>query len=59
MRQINTILERTPEGFDAQVNAAIQEIGSAHLREIRTMMSTPTEPDCLSGAFIAILVYDL
>ena len=27
MRQINTILEQTPEGFDAQVNAAIQEIG--------------------------------
>jgi hypothetical protein len=59
MRQIKTILERTPEGFDAQVNAAIQEIGSEHLREIRTMVSTPTEPDCLSGAFIAILIYDL
>ena len=59
MRQIKTILERTPEGFDAQVNVAIQEIGSEHLREIRTMMSTPTEPDCLSGAFIAILIYDL
>jgi hypothetical protein len=59
MRQIKTIIERTPEGFDAQVNAAIQEIGSEHLREIRTMMSTPTAPDGLSGAFIAILIYDL
>jgi len=59
MRQIKTIIERTPEGFDAQVNAAIQEIGSDHLREIRTMMSTPTEPDRLYGAFIAILIYDL
>jgi hypothetical protein len=28
MRQINTIIERTPEDFDAQVNAVIQEIGS-------------------------------
>ena len=36
MRQIKTILDRTPEGFDAQVDAAIQEIGSEHLREIRT-----------------------
>jgi len=52
-------IERTPEGFDAQVNAAIQEISSEHLREIRTMMSTPTEPDRLYGAFIAILIYDL
>jgi hypothetical protein len=59
MRQIKTIIERTPEGFDAQVNAAIQEIGSEHLREIRTMLSTPTEPDCLYGACIAILIYDL
>jgi hypothetical protein len=59
MRQIKTILERTPEGFDAQVNAAIQEIGAEHLREIRTMMSIPTEPDRLDGAFIAILIYDL
>jgi hypothetical protein len=59
MRQIKTIIERTPEGFDAQVNAAIQEIGSEHLREVRTMMSTPTEPACLYGAFIAILIYDL
>ena len=33
MRQIKTIIDRTPEGFDAQVNAAIQEIGSEHLRE--------------------------
>ena len=41
MRQIKTIIDRTPEGFDAQVNTAIQEIGSEHLREIRTMMSTP------------------
>jgi len=53
------IIDRTPEGFDAQVNAAIQAIGSEHLREIRTMMSTPTEPNHLSGAFIAILIYDL
>ena len=45
MRQIKTIIDRTPEGFDAQVNTAIQEIGSEHLREIRTMMSTPTDPD--------------
>ena len=59
MRQIKTIIERTPESFDAQVNAAIQEIGSAHLREIRTMMRTPTEPNHLYGAFIAILIYDL
>jgi hypothetical protein len=59
MRQIKTIIDRTPEGFDAQVNTAIQEIGSEHLREIRTMMSTPTEPERLSGAFIAILIYDL
>jgi hypothetical protein len=35
------------------------QIGSEHLREIRTMMSTPTEPDRLYGAFIAILIYDL
>jgi hypothetical protein len=59
MRQIKTIIERMPEGFDAQVNAAIQEIGAEHLREIRTMMSIPTEPDRLYGAFIAILIYDL
>jgi hypothetical protein len=59
MWQIKTIIERTPEGFGAQVNAAIQQIGSEHLREIRTMMSTPTEPDRLSGAFIAILFCDL
>jgi hypothetical protein len=59
MRQIKTILERTPEGFDTQVNAAIQEIGSEHLREIRTLMSTPTAPEHLHGAFIAILIYDL
>lgn len=59
MRQIKTIIEPTPEGFDAQVNAAIQEIGAEHLREIRTMTGTPTAPDCLSGAFIAILIYDL
>jgi hypothetical protein len=59
MRQIKTILERTPEDFDTQVNAAIQEIGSEHLREIRTVVSTPTEPDRLYGAFIAILIYDL
>jgi hypothetical protein len=59
MRQIKTIIDRTPEGFDAQVNAAIQEIGSEHLREIRTIMNTPTEPHRLSGAFIAILIYDL
>ena len=59
MRQIKTIIDRTPEGFDAQVNAAIQAVGSEHLREIRTMMSTPTEPNRLSGAFIAILIYDL
>jgi hypothetical protein len=56
MRQIKPRIERTPEGFDAQVNAVIQEIGSEHLREIRTMMSTPTEPDRLYGAFIAILM---
>ena len=43
MRQIKTIIDRTPEGFDAQVNAAIQEIGSEHLREVRTLMSTTTE----------------
>ena len=59
MRQIKTILERTPEDFDAQVNAAIQEIGSEHLREIRTEVSPPTEPGRLHGAFIAILIYDL
>jgi hypothetical protein len=59
MRQIKTIIERTPESFDAEVNAAIHEIGSEHLRELRTMMSTPTEPDRLYGAFIAILIYDL
>jgi hypothetical protein len=41
------------------VNAAIQEIGSEHLREIRTLVSTPTAPDRLHGAFVAILVYDL
>jgi hypothetical protein len=59
MRQIKTIIDRTPEGFDAQVNAAIQEIGSEHLREIRTMMSPLTEPERPYGAFIAILIYDL
>jgi len=59
MRQIKTIIDRTPVGFDAQVNAAIQEVGSEHLREIRTIMNTPTEPHRLSGAFIAILIYDL
>jgi hypothetical protein len=59
MRQIRTILDQTPEGFDAQVNAAIQEIGAEHLREIRTLMSAPTAPDRLAGAFIAILIYDL
>jgi hypothetical protein len=59
MRQIKTILDQTPEGFDAQVNAAIQEIGSEHLREIRTLVSTPTAPDRLHGAFIALLIYDL
>jgi hypothetical membrane protein len=42
MRQITTILEQTPEGFDTQVNAAIQKIGSEHLREIRTVVNTPT-----------------
>ena len=26
MRQIKTILDQTPEGFDAQVNAAIQDL---------------------------------
>jgi hypothetical protein len=59
MRQIKTIIDRTPEGFDAQVNAAIHEIGSEHLREIRTMMSVSRESDHLDGAFIAILIYDL
>jgi hypothetical protein len=59
MWQINTILDQTPEGFDAQVNAAIQAIGSEHLREIRTLMSTPTAPDRLHGAFIALLIDDL
>jgi hypothetical protein len=59
MRQIKTIIDRTSQGFDAQVNAAIHDIGSEHLREIRTMMSTPTEPDRLHGALIAILIYDL
>jgi hypothetical protein len=59
MRQIKTILERTAEDFDTQVNAAIQKIGSEHLREIRTVVSTPTVPDHLHGAFIAILIYDL
>jgi hypothetical protein len=58
-RQIKTILEQTPEGFDTQANAAIQAIGAEHLREIRTLMSTPTAPDRLHGAFVAILVYDL
>ena len=41
MRQIKTMLDRTPEGFDAQVNTAIQAIGSEHLREIRTMTRYP------------------
>jgi hypothetical protein len=59
MRQIKTIIDQTPKGFDAQVNAAIREIGAEHLREVRTMTGTPTAPDCLSGAFIAILIYDL
>jgi hypothetical protein len=59
MRQINTILDQTPEGFDAQVNAAIQAIGAEHLREIRTPMSTSTAPDRLHGAFVAILIDDL
>ena len=59
MRPINTILDQTPEGFDAQVNAAIQAIGAEPLREIRTLMSTPTAPDRLHGAFIAILIDDL
>jgi hypothetical protein len=59
MRQIKTILDQTPEGFDAQVNAAIQAIGAEHLREIRTLMSTPTAPDRLHGAFVAILIDDL
>jgi hypothetical protein len=59
MRQIQTILEQTPEGFDAHVNAAIQAIGAEHLREIRTLTGTPTAPDRPPGAFIAILIYDL
>jgi hypothetical protein len=59
MRQIKTILDQTPEGFDAQVNAAIQAIGAEHLREIRTLMSTPTTPNRLHGAFVAILIDDL
>jgi hypothetical protein len=59
MRQITTILEQTPEGFDALVNAAIQKIGAEHLREIRTLTGTPTAPDRLHGAFIAVLIYDL
>jgi hypothetical protein len=59
MRQIKTILDQTPEGFDAQVNAAIQAIGAEHLREIRTLMSTPTAPNRLHGAFVAILIDDL
>jgi hypothetical protein len=59
MRQINTILDQIPEGFDAQVNAAIQAIGAEHLREIRTLMSTPTAPNRLHGPFVAILIDDL
>jgi hypothetical protein len=59
MRQIKTILDQTPEGFDAQVNAAIQAIGAEHLRELRTLMSTPTAPNRLHGAFVAILIDDL
>jgi hypothetical protein len=59
MRQIKTILDQTPEGFDAQVNAAIQAIGAEHLREIRTLMSTPTAPNRLHGAFVVILIDDL
>jgi hypothetical protein len=61
MRQIKTILDQTPEGFDAQVNAAIQAIGAEHLREIRTLMSTPTAPNRLHGhgPFVAILIDDL
>jgi hypothetical protein len=59
MRQIKTIIDRTPEGFDAQVNAAIQEIGSEHLREIRTLMSPTTELARPDAGFIAILIYDL
>jgi hypothetical protein len=59
MRQIKTILERTAEDFDTQVNAAIEKIGSEHLREIRTVVSTPTAPDRLYSTFIAILIYDL
>jgi hypothetical protein len=54
MRQIKTILDQTPEGFDAQVNAAIQAIGAEHLREIRTLMSTPTAPDRLHSCNGAI-----
>jgi hypothetical protein len=59
MQQIKTILDQTPEGFNAQVNAAIQAIGAEHLREIRTLMSTPTAPNRLHGAFVAILIDDL
>ena len=59
MRQINIMLDQTPEGFDAQVKAAIQKIGSEPLREIRTLMRIPTAPDRLYGAFIAILIDDL
>ena len=59
MRQINTMLDQTPEGFEAQVNAAIQAIGAEPLRESRTLMRTPTAPDRLPGAFIVILIDDL
>ena len=59
MRQIKTILDQTPEGFDTQVNAAIRAIGAEHLREVRTLTGTPTAPDRLHGAFIAVLIYDL
>jgi hypothetical protein len=27
MRQLKTILDQTPEGFDAQVNAAMEAVG--------------------------------
>jgi hypothetical protein len=52
MRQIKTIIDGTP-GLRAQVNAAIQEIGSEHLRDPHHD-EYPTEPDRLNGGFVAI-----
>jgi hypothetical protein len=57
MRQINPMIERTPEGFDVQVKAAIQEIGSELLLEMGSMLCSASLPDRLYGGFIAFLIY--